>query len=972
MTNSKGHGAKSEGQGERGRWPEETSGTSHAREERAKASGSRRGSGWCGRGGLLVRRKGVTLSQDSSRATSSRSSHRDLRGDLLRREDQGVRQAPKGGDGRDTFPSGDASPWNYIRGGIEGSLPGSSGALRCSSVPSRLQSRDHWGQVCTWPEGQASAGPLQGRGLVDQPGKGRRRSTRKRRFGGAEAARTGVGEGGSSCGYQEEGKGRVKRSSQGQKEEEERKEEKVQKFQEGKEEAGGLGGRGLLEYKAGRASSSGGIHQEGEKVICRSGSGHPRKGEEKGELQGSEVPEERSQGEELIEWEFYQRGDQQSPGGRSQGRSIHGDFKGEVHSRKVSRRFGSGGTSGDERTAVARKGRRFGSGEPKADSSPLLPPAAIKAAEWTGVPGGSHLGNSHGLLPEGSALSCHGCHGPEAEVNRGLGVRCSLASLPAYGDCAPGPDLDCKASGTQRSAEGDLRRSKDPVALQPSPRWEGEGQGPGWEVRQERRREERRKGRERSRQAERAAREEVEVRHGNGSEENSRAPAGRLLVDYETIDGTVASVAGKGMADAWLVGSQPGTVEGPSPVLFNRPSVTTTDVGFSNADGMSGIPPHSGKNGEDLESMVLEQGSLSIKGVGVQVLQKFLEVLPLRSKSTGSGQVDTLFPVPTSRTILQSLYPSLDQSEISWFCCICLGLNSFWGGDLFNEGSPTLAQSKSLDVLVEDVLRLRSLSLKLEDFDWGSFFRTRTVDYQGDEVKIALQFKWENISPALPKEVGVVPLGEVCQHGARYYVENFDLFLKDRDEWSVVKPPKVMVSDEDWPAVCTGLCQAGVCTLLTREEIFDTGDGPLLNGLFGVSKDETHNGHEVHRLIMNLVPLNGLCQSLSGDVSTLPAWSTMSPFFLQPTENLLISSEDVRCFFYVMSVPSVWYKYLAFNKPVPDACLPDHLKGFEVYLASRVLPMGFLNSVSLAQHVHRSFIPSQCSCSGVAKGQAIS
>ena len=49
-------------------------------------------------------------------------------------------------------------------------------------------------------------------------------------------------------------------------------------------------------------------------------------------------------------------------------------------------------------------------------------------------------------------------------------------------------------------------------------------------------------------------------------------------------------------------------------------------------------------------------------------------------------------------------------------------------------------------------------------------------------------------------------------------------------------------------------------------------------------------------------------------------------------------------------------KYLAFNKPVPDGVLPEELRGEQVFLASRVLPMGFLNSVSLAQHVHRNLV----------------
>ena len=163
-----------------------------------------------------------------------------------------------------------------------------------------------------------------------------------------------------------------------------------------------------------------------------------------------------------------------------------------------------------------------------------------------------------------------------------------------------------------------------------------------------------------------------------------------------------------------------------------------------------------------------------------------------------------------------------------------------------------------------------------------------------------------------------------------------------------------MVSDDDWPAVCSGLVNSGICTFLEREEVFSLGEDLLLNGLFGVSKDEWVHETEVFRLIMNLVPLNGIAHSLRGDVDTLPMWSLMTPFYIQPSDRLLVSSEDVRCFFYTMSVPPSWWKYMAFNKVVPQDCLPADLQGREVYLAAKVLPMGFLNSVSLAQHVHRN------------------
>ena len=69
-----------------------------------------------------------------------------------------------------------------------------------------------------------------------------------------------------------------------------------------------------------------------------------------------------------------------------------------------------------------------------------------------------------------------------------------------------------------------------------------------------------------------------------------------------------------------------------------------------------------------------------------------------------------------------------------------------------------------------------------------------------------------------------------------------------------------------------------------------------------------------------------------------------------------LTVKDVKCFFYTMSIPESWTKFLAFNKVVPPEALPPDMQGRTVYLASRVLPMGFLNSVSLAQHVHRNLV----------------
>ncbi len=421
-------------------------------------------------------------------------------------------------------------------------------------------------------------------------------------------------------------------------------------------------------------------------------------------------------------------------------------------------------------------------------------------------------------------------------------------------------------------------------------------------------------------------------------------------------------ISGSGKAPMSMCGTRSGAfpfaAEGcglePSPTALPRPETNEgLAEGFPRTD-LAGSPRPSGEK----KLVSLFEGGESLKGLGPAVLQNFLEVLvsiPLRSQTTGSRNSFLMFPLPTSKDNLRVVCPKFDELELSWLSLILIGLNSFWGGEIFCDAPPNDIQRSCIRELEREVVRWCRIPGKVDPVDWKVFFTHRGVDYQGEEVKVARQFSWCNISPALPEEIGRVPLWEVCTLGSRHYVENFPLYLKPRKEWVVPTKPRVMVQDSDWAEVCMGLVKSGVCGLMPRDLVFEGPNGPLLNGLFGVPKDETTpEGVEVFRLIMNLIPLNGICQSMAGDVATLPSWSGMNPFFLQPEVNLLVSSEDVRCFFYVMKVPECWFPFLCFNKRVPDIALPDSLRGSEVYLHSRVLPMGFLNSVSLAQHVHRN------------------
>ena len=64
-----------------------------------------------------------------------------------------------------------------------------------------------------------------------------------------------------------------------------------------------------------------------------------------------------------------------------------------------------------------------------------------------------------------------------------------------------------------------------------------------------------------------------------------------------------------------------------------------------------------------------------------------------------------------------------------------------------------------------------------------------------------MKFSWSNIKPALPQEIGVAQLTDICEQGCRYYIENFPSFLKAPSERGPFKRARVMVRDADWEDV---------------------------------------------------------------------------------------------------------------------------------------------------------------------------
>eukprot|EP00435_Cladocopium_sp_Y103_P021547 s123_g5.t1 len=360
-------------------------------------------------------------------------------------------------------------------------------------------------------------------------------------------------------------------------------------------------------------------------------------------------------------------------------------------------------------------------------------------------------------------------------------------------------------------------------------------------------------------------------------------------------------------------------------------------------------------------SACLPEGS---PGVGIQSLRTFGELLSwawdvlqtirdrMRRQLTTALEKpscvtsrDDIFPLATSPTFSTTLSGTISALNDLAGYPPCPGPSE--------EPDQSEMVKKGIGRLVE---RFDMWDSPKPEISFREFFQSKTIDYAGEEVKVAQRLKWSRVRPSLPDGVGCLPLQDFCRLGTLHYVQHFEEQLLPPDAIKVPKPPTVMVEQGSWEDLCLGLVAKNICEIWPLDKIFHHQGVPLLNGLFAVGKGGYENGEETQTLIMNLTPLNSISRSLSGDVSTLPGLSGFAGFLLEDDQVALLSSEDIRCFFYLFSIPEEWKPYMGFSRQVPPSVVPPHLQGKDCVLVSRVLPMGYINSVSIAQHIHRNIV----------------
>ena len=397
-----------------------------------------------------------------------------------------------------------------------------------------------------------------------------------------------------------------------------------------------------------------------------------------------------------------------------------------------------------------------------------------------------------------------------------------------------------------------------------------------------------------------------------------------------------------------------------------RPSVegllqATTKGLFRSEDEVGGAEASPGCGRAD--DSVVSSSESPLAGVGCHEFGRLtselwttlltLNLKHCKAQPTGKG----LFPLPTVRSDRLDQLMTHFQGSCDVFFNLCKALNSLAGCPL-ECGQVTVSdvQVETVKFLLLQTTRFCGWDEKFEALDWDRFFRVKGVDYRGEEVLRARSVEWRHVSPGLPQEVGTVELRKVVEMGTLFYVDHFEEFLIPEEDMVPCTPPRVMVPPDSWEEMAGGLISQGICGVIGEDAVFKVKGVPVLNGLFGVSKGEWNGSTEIHRLIMNLIPINQLVRGIDGDVATLPGLSSFAPLWLDPNEELVVSSEDVRCFFYIFRVPEEWQRFMAFNRPLPASLCPRDGKKQRYYLCSRVLPMGFKNSVSIAQHIHRNVI----------------
>ena len=234
--------------------------------------------------------------------------------------------------------------------------------------------------------------------------------------------------------------------------------------------------------------------------------------------------------------------------------------------------------------------------------------------------------------------------------------------------------------------------------------------------------------------------------------------------------------------------------------------------------------------------------------------------------------------------------------------------------------------------------------------------------YHGEEVVTAISLTLAQLSPAIPpmRTAATQPvLGNVGRDLEWYLGDPLRCSKNDADIVRPLVKAKVMVKSQSaWDDIGKALVDLGVFRIrIVDESKIPVVDGELvLCGCFGILKvgKFTPDGRPVLRLIMDVRATNAILISIAGDMEMVVGGPSFLRMVLTPDEGVLFSTDDLVASFHLLEMPSAWYGHFTFSRRVRGSAVGS--KRPWVYVAARVLPMGFSAATGIMQSWHRRLV----------------
>ena len=300
--------------------------------------------------------------------------------------------------------------------------------------------------------------------------------------------------------------------------------------------------------------------------------------------------------------------------------------------------------------------------------------------------------------------------------------------------------------------------------------------------------------------------------------------------------------------------------------------------------------------------------------------------------------------------------------RLSWLVLTMASLNRLYMGPSAAKvpsGFLNEVQRSCVAALGKDVdLLFRDVAGPMPAVDWEATMKATAVSYTGEEVYPAEPLCLERLAPALPSATqgGAIDVLEVVDDSLRHLLEDPRRLLRRKEERSEMpsRPPRVWASTAEWIDIAKVLMARNLAGFVPRSQVACVDGIVPLCGAFGVGKDGNPRGVGNQRLVINMPFTNKLLRDLDGDMAQLPQTNTWQIIMLDSTEVLLVSSEDLKCAFYLFRLPETWMPFLCFSPVVKRGDLGIPGDCTEVgHVALKVVPMGATFATGVIQHVHR-------------------